>query len=90
MDAVIVTGAAGALGHAVVEEFLAGGRAVVALDRPSERLDAMGERENVHAIYRTLDARAGRGEATVTRSPTDDDGVSWGDPIINTGSLRYL
>ena len=34
MDAVIVTGAAGALGHAVVEEFLAGGRAVVALDRP--------------------------------------------------------
>jgi len=50
MDAVIVTGAAGALGHAVVEEFLAGGRTVVALDRPSERLDAMGERENVHAI----------------------------------------
>ena len=41
MDAVIVTGAAGALGHAVVDEFLAGGRAVVALDRPSERLDAL-------------------------------------------------
>jgi len=23
----------------------------------------------------------------VTRSPTDDDGVSWGNPIINTGKL---
>jgi len=57
MDAVIVTGAAGALGHAVVEEFLAGGRAVVALDRPSERLDALGERENVHAIGVDLAAR---------------------------------
>ena len=57
MDAVIVTGAAGALGHAVVEEFLAGGRAVVALDRPSERLDALGERENVHAIAVDLAAR---------------------------------
>jgi NAD(P)-dependent dehydrogenase (short-subunit alcohol dehydrogenase family) len=57
MDAVIVTGAAGALGHAVVDEFLAGGRAVVALDRPSERLDALGERENVHAIGADLAAR---------------------------------
>jgi hypothetical protein len=44
-------------------------------------------REGVHAIYRTLDAKAGRGDATVTRSPTDDDGVSWGNPIINTGIL---
>jgi hypothetical protein len=44
-------------------------------------------REGVHAIYRTLDALAGRGEATVTSSPTDDDGVSWGNPIINTGKL---
>jgi hypothetical protein len=44
-------------------------------------------RENVHAVYRTLDAKAGRGDATVTRSPTDDDGVSWGNPIINTGKL---
>ena len=57
MDAVIVTGAAGALGHAVVEEFLAGGRAVIALDRPSERLDALGERESVHAIGVDLAAR---------------------------------
>ena len=58
-----MTGAAGALGHAVVEEFLAGGRAVVALDRPSERLDALGERENVHAIGVDLAARAAVQEA---------------------------
>ncbi len=58
MDAAIVTGAAGALGHAVVEEFLAGGRAVVALDRPSAALDALGERENVHAVPVDLAARA--------------------------------
>lgn len=44
-------------------------------------------REQVHAVYKTLDARAGRGVAVVTSSPTDDDGVSWGDPIINTGVL---
>ena len=40
--AVIVTGAAGALGHAVVDEFLARGPAVVALDRPCDRLTALG------------------------------------------------
>ena len=50
MDAAIVTGAAGALGHAVVEEFRAGGRAVVALDRPSPSLDALGEQDGVYAI----------------------------------------
>lgn len=44
-------------------------------------------REQVHAVYKRLDARAGRGEVVVTTSPTDDDGVSWGDPIINTGIL---
>ena len=44
-------------------------------------------REQVHAIYRTLDALAGRGDIVLTSSPTDDDGVSWGDPIINTGKL---
>jgi hypothetical protein len=44
-------------------------------------------REQVHAIFRTLDARAGRGNVIVTQSPTDDDGVSWGDPIIFTGKL---
>ncbi len=58
MDAAIVTGAAGALGHAVVDEFLAGGRAVVALDRPSPALDALGEREHVHAVPADLAARS--------------------------------
>jgi NAD(P)-dependent dehydrogenase (short-subunit alcohol dehydrogenase family) len=57
MDAAIVTGAAGALGHAVVEEFLAGGRAVVALDRPSERLAALDQREDVYAIPVDLASR---------------------------------
>jgi hypothetical protein len=45
-------------------------------------------REAVHAMYRWLDARAGNGKEgkfTLTRTPTDDDGVSWGDPIIITG-----
>ncbi len=57
MDAVIVTGAAGALGHAVVDEFLGQGRAVVALDRPSPPLDALGERDDVHAVAADLAAR---------------------------------
>lgn len=58
MDAaVIVTGAAGALGHAVVAEFLAAGRPVVALDRPGERLDALGDREGVHAVAVDLSGR---------------------------------
>jgi hypothetical protein len=44
-------------------------------------------REQVHAVYKTLDARGGRGDCVVTASPTDDDGISWGDPIISTGKL---
>lgn len=44
-------------------------------------------RREVHSIYRTLDTKAGRGLCVVTSSPTGDDGVSWGDPIINTGVL---
>ncbi|HEY0814818.1 MAG TPA: SDR family oxidoreductase [Pseudonocardia sp.] len=57
MDAAIVTGAAGALGHAVVEEFRARGRAVIALDRPSPRLDALGEQDGVYALGADLAAR---------------------------------
>ena len=57
MDAAIVTGAAGALGHAVVEEFCAQGRAVIALDRPSPRLDALGEADGVYSIAVDLAAR---------------------------------
>lgn len=41
--AVVVTGAAGALGRAVVAEFVGQGRQVIALDRAGEQLDALGE-----------------------------------------------
>lgn len=58
VDAAIVTGAAGALGHAVVAEFLSAGRQVVALDRPGDRLDALGAQEGVHAVAADLSSRA--------------------------------
>jgi NAD(P)-dependent dehydrogenase (short-subunit alcohol dehydrogenase family) len=63
VDAVIVTGAAGALGAAVVAEFRDRGRAVVALDRAGERLDALGEQDGVHAVAADLSARAAVQEA---------------------------
>lgn len=63
MDAVIVTGAAGALGHAVVAEFRSHGRAVVALDRPGDRLDALGRQEDVRAVAADLSSRAAVREA---------------------------
>ncbi|MGE3286277.1 MAG: SDR family oxidoreductase [Pseudonocardia sp.] len=56
--AVLMTGAAGALGHAVVDEFLGAGRPVVALDRPGERLEALGTREGVHPVPVDLGSRA--------------------------------
>lgn len=58
VDAVIVTGAAGALGHAVVAEFLAAGRAVVALNRPGDGLDALGAQDGVHPVPVDLSSRA--------------------------------
>jgi NAD(P)-dependent dehydrogenase (short-subunit alcohol dehydrogenase family) len=58
VNAVIVTGAAGALGHAVVAEFRAAGRPVVALDRPGTRLDALGEQDGVHHVAVDLSRRA--------------------------------
>lgn len=63
MDAVIVTGAAGALGHAVVAEFRSQGREVVALDRAGERLDALGGQDGVHAVAADLSSRAAVREA---------------------------
>ncbi|HVL83222.1 MAG TPA: SDR family oxidoreductase [Pseudonocardia sp.] len=56
--AVIVTGAAGALGGAVVAEFLDRGYAVAALDRPGGRLDELGARDGVHAVPVDLGAQA--------------------------------
>lgn len=44
-------------------------------------------RKEVHQVFRALDAQAGFGNVVLTSAPTDDDGVSWGDPIINTGKL---
>lgn len=63
VDAVIVTGAAGALGQAVVAEFRAAGREVVALDRPGERLDALGRHDGVHTLAVDLASRAAVQEA---------------------------
>jgi NAD(P)-dependent dehydrogenase (short-subunit alcohol dehydrogenase family) len=51
---VVLTGAAGALGHAVVAEFVGAGREVVALDRAGERLDRLGEKPGVHAVAADL------------------------------------
>ncbi|MGI8445891.1 MAG: SDR family NAD(P)-dependent oxidoreductase [Streptosporangiaceae bacterium] len=48
--AVLVTGAAGALGHAVVAELRARDLAVVALDRPSGALDQLGAEDGVHPV----------------------------------------
>lgn len=49
-DAVLVTGAAGALGHAVVAELRDRGLAVVALGRPSAALDELGAEDGVHPV----------------------------------------
>ncbi len=49
-QAVVITGAAGALGKVVVAEFLSRGWEVVALDRPGERLDTLGAGASVHPI----------------------------------------
>jgi NAD(P)-dependent dehydrogenase (short-subunit alcohol dehydrogenase family) len=57
-DAVVVTGAAGALGQAVVAEFLGAGRQVIALDRPGDRLDALGAQEGVTPVPVELADRA--------------------------------
>jgi NAD(P)-dependent dehydrogenase (short-subunit alcohol dehydrogenase family) len=48
--AVVVTGAAGALGEAVVAEFLASGRPVIAMGRAGARLDELGEQDGVHPV----------------------------------------
>lgn len=50
MTLTVITGAAGALGRAVLDEFLAAGGAVVALDRAGHRLDALAELDGVHPV----------------------------------------
>jgi NAD(P)-dependent dehydrogenase (short-subunit alcohol dehydrogenase family) len=55
---VVVTGAAGALGRAVVAEFRRGGAEVVAVDLPGERLDELGNEPGVHPVGGQLSTRA--------------------------------
>jgi NAD(P)-dependent dehydrogenase (short-subunit alcohol dehydrogenase family) len=55
---VVVTGAAGALGRAVLAEFRSAGRSVVALDRAGERLDEVGREDGVHPVAADLADRA--------------------------------
>jgi NAD(P)-dependent dehydrogenase (short-subunit alcohol dehydrogenase family) len=55
--AVVVTGATGALGQAVVTEFLTAGRPVIAFGRASAQLDELGERDGVYAVTADLASR---------------------------------
>jgi NAD(P)-dependent dehydrogenase (short-subunit alcohol dehydrogenase family) len=70
----VVTGAAGALGSAVLEEFLGSGWTVVALDRPGSRLENLGARPDVHPVPVDLADRVAVGAAFEQvgrrRSPT--------------------
>lgn len=49
-DAVVVSGAAGALGRAVLAELRDRDRRVVALDLPGEALDEVGDQDGVHPV----------------------------------------
>ena len=49
-DMIVVTGAAGVLGRAVVDEFRGRGAEVAALDRPSDALTELGRDPGVHPI----------------------------------------
>jgi NAD(P)-dependent dehydrogenase (short-subunit alcohol dehydrogenase family) len=57
VEAAVVTGATGALGEAVVAEFRTRGLEVVAMNRPSPRLDALAA-NGVHAVPVDLTRRA--------------------------------
>jgi NAD(P)-dependent dehydrogenase (short-subunit alcohol dehydrogenase family) len=54
---VVVTGAAGALGRAVVAEVRRGGAAVVAVDLPGAPLDELGREPGVHSVAGELSSR---------------------------------
>lgn len=63
MQLTVITGAAGALGRAVVDEFLARGTAVAALDQAGPRLDALAELDGVHPVAADLASPAGVAQA---------------------------
>lgn len=60
---VVVTGAAGALGRAVLAEFRRGGAEVVALDLPGDALDEVGREPGVHPVAGELSSREQVGAA---------------------------
>lgn len=76
--AVVVTGAAGALGRAVVTEFRSRGNPVVALDRPGAALDAL----DAHRIGVDLTDRGAVGEAF---AQVDELGVTVGALVTVAG-----
>jgi len=81
---VVLTGAAGALGHAVVAEFVGAGREVVALDRAGERLDRLGEKPGVHAIAADLADRE-----SVVRAWLDVDEIGTPSALVTlAGGFR--
>jgi NAD(P)-dependent dehydrogenase (short-subunit alcohol dehydrogenase family) len=81
---VVITGAAGALGHAVVAEFVGAGREVVALDRAGERLDRLGEKPGVHAVAADLADRE-----SVVRAWLDVDEIGTPSALVTlAGGFR--
>lgn len=60
---VVVTGAAGALGRAVVAEFRQSGAGVVAVDRAGGPLDEVGRLDGVHPVAAELSSPARAAEA---------------------------
>lgn len=77
MNAVLITGAAGALGRAVVAEFHTAGRPVVALDRPGARLDELAAEDGVQAVPVDLAHRAAvhAAFAAVDELPVEPDAL---------------
>ena len=81
---VVLTGAAGALGHAVVAEFVGAGREVVALDRAGERLDRLEEKPGVHAVAADLADRE-----SVVRAWLDVDEIGTPSALVTlAGGFR--
>lgn len=96
---VVVTGAAGALGHAVAELFLKQGSRVIAVDLTQVGLERLfGGRENIHCVAADLtDAAAtlaALGEA-ITKVGTPDalcniaGGFAMGDPVHATAEGQW-